>query len=166
MLRDNSTIREIKTAPIMVTRSRRLRRDGQIGLLVAILGLASLISRPMRDGVADPAGFSSTELRIRMALSDEGESAGHDLAELTGLHAMGLIDQLDNPGNRRRKPHRVNRRGAASYIAMKPALSLRHPFDQRAQQPEEDSFKARLPGPAVAADRTAPACAAGLNAVA
>lgn len=119
----------------MVIRRNGLRRDGQIGLLVAMLRFASLISRPMRDGVADPAGFSSNELRILMALSHEGESAGHDLAELMGmqamnvsralasLHAMGLIDQVDNPRNRRRKPHRVNRRGAASYIAMKPHIA-------------------------------------------
>jgi DNA-binding MarR family transcriptional regulator len=135
MLRDNSTIREIKTAAIMVTRRRGLRRNGQIGLLMAMLRFASLISRPMRGGVADPAGFSSNELRILMALSDQGESAGHDLAELMGmramnvsralasLHAMGLIDQVDNPRNRRRKPHRVNRRGAAAYIAMKPHIA-------------------------------------------
>jgi DNA-binding MarR family transcriptional regulator len=135
MLRHNSTIREITTAAIMGTRGKGLRRDGQIGLLVAMLRFASLISRPMRDGVADPAGFSSNELRILMALSDEGESAGHDLAELMGMQAMnvsralaslyvmGLIDQVDNPRNRRRKPHRVNRRGSAAYIAMKPHIA-------------------------------------------
>src|SRR5579863_3443858 len=100
-----------------------------------MLRYASVISRPMRDGVADPAGFSANELRLLMALSGEGESAGHDLAELMGmhamnvsralasLHAMGLIDQVANPRNRRRKPHRVNRRGAASYRAMKPHIA-------------------------------------------
>jgi DNA-binding MarR family transcriptional regulator len=119
----------------MAGRNKPNRMEREIGLLVAMLRFASLISRPMRDGVADPAGFSSNELRILMALSHEGESAGHDLAELMGmhamnvsralasLHAMGLIDQVDNPGNRRRKPHRVNRRGAASYIAMKPHIA-------------------------------------------
>jgi DNA-binding MarR family transcriptional regulator len=131
----NSTISAIETAAIMVTHGKGLRRQGLIGLLVAMLRFASLISRPMRDGVADPAGFSSNELRILMALCDEGECAGHDLAELMGmhamnvsralasLHAMGLIDPVDNPGNRRRKPHRVNRRGAASYLAMKPHIA-------------------------------------------
>ena len=125
----------MKIAPTMTIRSKGLRRDGQVGLLVAMLRFASLISRPMRDRVADAAGFSSNELRILMALSDEGECAGHDLAELMGmhamnvsralssLHAMGLIDQVDNPRNRRRKPHRVNDRGAASYIAMKPHIA-------------------------------------------
>jgi len=115
--------------------SRRLRRDGQIGLLVAILRFASVISRPMRDGVADPAGFSANELRILMALSHEGESAGHDLAELMGMHAMnvsralaslyamGLIDAATDAGNRRRKPYRVNRRGTASYRGMKPHIA-------------------------------------------
>src|SRR5450631_2615793 len=124
MLRDNSTIREIKTAAIMVTRRKGLRRDGQVGLLVAMLRFASLISRPMRDGVADPAGFSANELRLLIALSGEGESAGHDLAELMGMHAMnvsramsslhsmGLVEPVNNRGNRRRKPYRISARGA------------------------------------------------------
>ena len=66
------------------------RKNGDIRLLVAILRFASLISRPMRDGVGDLVGFSSNELRILMALSDEGASAGHDLAELMGMHAMNV----------------------------------------------------------------------------
>lgn len=57
---------------------RKSRRNPDIDLLVARLRFSSIISRPMRDGVADPAGFSSNELRILMALSGEGESAGHD----------------------------------------------------------------------------------------
>src|SRR5262249_32710498 len=68
-------------------RNRASNRLTEIDLLVAILRFASVISRPMRDGVADPAGFSSNELRILMALSGEGDSAGHDLAELMGMHA-------------------------------------------------------------------------------
>ena len=42
--------------------ARHQRREGpehEVELLVAILRFASVISRPMRDGVADPAGFSS-----------------------------------------------------------------------------------------------------------
>src|SRR6204780_306305 len=89
------------------------RQHHEIDLLVAMLRFASLISRPMRDGVADLAGFSANELRILMALSDRGESAGHDLAELMGmqamsvsralasLYAMGLVEPVENSGNRR-----------------------------------------------------------------
>jgi DNA-binding MarR family transcriptional regulator len=109
--------------------------DREIGLLVAMLRYASLISRPMRDGVADLAGYSSNELRILMALSDEGESAGHDLAELMGmqamsvsralasLQAMGLVEAVENSSNRRRKPYIVSARGAATYAAMKPNIA-------------------------------------------
>src|SRR5580698_5927468 len=109
--------------------------DRQIGLLVAMLRFASLISRPMRDGVADPAGFSSNELRILMALSDQGESAGHDLAELMGmhamnvsralssLHAMGLVEPVANADNRRRKPYRISARGTLAYIRMEPLIA-------------------------------------------
>jgi DNA-binding MarR family transcriptional regulator len=106
----------------MAARRKTNRKRGEIGLLVAMLRFASLISRPMRGGVADPAGFSSNELRILMALSDEGDSAGHDLAELMGMHAMnvsralaslhdmGLVEQVQNSDNRRRKPHRISAR--------------------------------------------------------
>src|ERR1700684_3298004 len=109
----------------MAKLKRETRQDHEIDLLMAMLRFASVISRPMRDGVADPAGFSSNELRILMALSDEGESAGHDLAELMGMHAMnvsralaslhdmGLVEQVENSGNRRRKPYRISARGAA-----------------------------------------------------
>src|SRR5271165_1221556 len=111
------------------------QRSNEIALLVAMLRFASLISRPMRDGVADPAGFSSNELRILMALSGEGESAGHDLAELMGMHAMnvsralsslhdmGLVEQVQNSGNRRRKPYRISARGAAAHLAMQPHIA-------------------------------------------
>ena len=60
--------------------AQRRRSDGtrnhEIDLLVAMLEFASLISRPMRDGVADPAGLSSNELRILMALTGEGGVRG------------------------------------------------------------------------------------------
>jgi DNA-binding MarR family transcriptional regulator len=106
-----------------------------IDLLVAMLRFASIISRPMRDGVADPAGLSPNELRILIALSGEGESAGHDLAELMGMHAMnasrslaslhsmGLVEPVKNPANRRRKPYRVSARGAVAHQALEPRLA-------------------------------------------
>jgi DNA-binding MarR family transcriptional regulator len=114
----------------MAKRHRKKRQDHQIELLVHMLRFSSIISRPMRDGVADPAGFSSNELRILMALSGEGESAGHDLAELMGmhamnvsralssLHAMGLVEAAKNSKNRRRKPYRISTRGASAHLAL------------------------------------------------
>jgi DNA-binding MarR family transcriptional regulator len=107
----------------------------EIDLLVAMLRFSSIISRPMRDGVADPAGFSSNELRILMALSGEGESAGHDLAELMGMHAMnvsralsslhkmGLVTAAKNSKNRRRKPYRISARGASAHFALQPRIA-------------------------------------------
>jgi len=106
------------------------QKNNEIALLTAMLRFASLISRPMRDGVADPAGVSSNELRILMALSVEGESAGHDLAELMGMHAMnvsralaslhhmGLVAPAKNTQNRRRKPYRISARGARAHVAL------------------------------------------------
>ena len=114
----------------MVRRGGKGQRNSDIALLVSMLKVASLISRPMRDGVADPAGLSSNELRILMALSGEGESAGHSLAELMGMHAMnvsralaslhdmGLVEPVRNSRNRRRKPYRVSGRGAKAHAAL------------------------------------------------
>src|SRR5271156_2197771 len=114
---------------------RETRQDHEIELLVAMLRFSSIISRPMRDGVADPAGFSSNELRILMALSGEGENAGHDLAELMGMHAMnvsralsslyamGLVEPAKNSKNRRRKPYRISARGASAHVALEPRIA-------------------------------------------
>lgn len=119
----------------MAKLKRGTRQNHEIELLVAMLRFSSIISRPMRDGVADPAGFSSNELRILMALSGEGESAGHDLAELMGmhamnvsralssLHAMGLVEAARNSKNRRRKPYRISRRGASAHVALQPRIA-------------------------------------------
>jgi DNA-binding MarR family transcriptional regulator len=116
------------------------RREGdegnhEIALLIAMLKFASLISRPMRDGVADPAGLSANELRILMALSGEGESAGHYLAELMGMHAMnvsralaslramGLVEPVKSRNNRRLKPFRISTRGAKTHVSLEPNLA-------------------------------------------
>ena len=119
----------------MAKHKRGTWQNHEIDLLVAMLRFSSIISRPMRDGVADPAGFSSNELRILMALSGEGESAGHDLAELMGmhamnvsralssLHAMGLVEAARNSKNRRRKPYRISARGASAHIALQPRIA-------------------------------------------
>jgi len=100
-----------------------------------MLRYASLISRPMRDGVADPAGLSPNELRILIALSGEGESAGQDLAELMGMHAMtvsralgslrrmGLVERVRDARNRRRRPYRLSARGRTARRALEPNLA-------------------------------------------
>ncbi len=120
---------------MMKTRERRARHNAQIDLLVAMLRFASLVSRPMRDGVADPAGFSPNELRLLIALSGEGESAGHDLAELMGMHAMNvsrslsarpawaLCGAVNTPNTRRRTPLGSGPGGAAAHLALEPRLS-------------------------------------------
>lgn len=104
--------------------------EEEISLLVALLRISALISRPMRGMVADPAGISSNELRLLMALSGEGEAAGHELAEMMGmhpmnvsralaaLHDMGLVEVTTDPANRRRKPFRLSPAGKAAYGAM------------------------------------------------
>ena len=125
----------LHTEKNMAKSRQKKRQDHEIDLLVSMLRFASLISRPMRDGVADPSGFSPNELRILMALSGEGESAGHDLAEMMGmqamnvsralssLHTMGLVEPAKNVKNRRRKPYRLSTRGADAHVALEPRIA-------------------------------------------
>jgi DNA-binding MarR family transcriptional regulator len=119
----------------MAGRRKRDQKRNEIELLLAMLKYAALISRPMRGGVADPAGLSANELRILMALRGEGESAGHYLAELMGMHAMnvsralasltamGLVEPVKKRSNRRRKPRRLSARGIKTHLALEPALA-------------------------------------------
>ena len=119
----------------MAQPGRPQQQDPDIDLLISMLRFSAMISRPMRDGVADPAGLSSNELRILIALSGEREAAGHDLAELMGmqamnvsralssLHTMGLVEPAADRANRRRKPHRLSKRGAAAHVALAPRIA-------------------------------------------
>jgi DNA-binding MarR family transcriptional regulator len=106
-----------------------------VDLLVSLLRFASLINRPMRDGVADPEGLSLNELRVMMSLGGEGEMAGHELAELIGMQPMnvsralatligiGWVEQVSDTANRRRKPHRLSPAGWEAHAAMGPEIA-------------------------------------------
>ncbi|NCP26912.1 MAG: MarR family transcriptional regulator [Sphingomonadales bacterium] len=102
----------------------------QVEILIDLLKVATRISRPMRDGVADPEDISVTELRILMALGGEGALAGIDLAELMAMQAMnvsralnslekmGFVELTDNQNNRRRKPYQLSKAGRAKCEQM------------------------------------------------
>lgn len=108
--------------------------DSDVRLLIAMLRFATLINRPMRDGVAVPAGISPNELKMIIALGGEGDRAGHELAELMGMQAMnvsralaslverGWVEEVADPANRRRKPHRLSEAGWTAYRAMGPKI--------------------------------------------
>lgn len=99
-------------------------------VLVRLLKLAAMISRPMQDGVADPNGLSLNELRILMCLHGEGACAGHDISALmaippmnvsralAALVARGWIEPALDPANRRRRPVRLSEDGARACRAM------------------------------------------------
>lgn len=105
-------------------------------LLVGLLKLGSFISGPMRDGVCDPAEINTAELRVIMALAGEGELAGHDLVEITGLPPMnvsrtiatlrerGWIEDCADPDNRRRRPVRLSAAGHAAYARTQPYFAV------------------------------------------
>lgn len=105
-----------------------------LALLIRLLKLASLISTPMVDGVCEPSGISQIELKVLMALTGEGELAGHDLVEIMGMPAMnvsralaalrarGWIEDCADPDNRRRKPVRLTPAGRTAYERLAPLL--------------------------------------------
>jgi DNA-binding MarR family transcriptional regulator len=108
--------------------------DGSFAQLIRLLKLGSFINAPMKDGVCDPSGVSQIELKVMMALSGEGELAGHDLVEIMGLPAMnvsralaamkerGWIEEVADPVNRRRRPVKLSESGLAAYQQIVPSI--------------------------------------------
>ncbi len=110
--------------------------DGDVALLVDLLKLATFIGTPMREGVAEPLGLTSTDLRIVLALGGEGELAGHDLSEIMGVPPMnvsraitslmqrGLVEPGKDRTNRRRKPVRLSDAGKQVFAQTIPAMDM------------------------------------------
>lgn len=101
-------------------------------LLVQLLKQASIVSRPMLEGVAAPNAISVNELKIVMCLGGEGALAGHDISDIMGIPPMnvsralaalaerGWIEAVHDPANRRRKPVQLSEAGWCGYRAMTP----------------------------------------------
>lgn len=118
----------------MATLEEKPRTDSNFAQLIRLLKLGSFINGPMKDGVCDPSGLSQIELKVMMALSGEGELAGHDLVEIMGLPAMnvsralaalkerGWIEEVADPVNRRRRPVRLSAAGKSAYQQTLPAF--------------------------------------------
>ena len=120
-----------------MTANPSLRPDAQIvainspvDLFVQLLKQASLISRPMIEGVAAPNGLSANELRIIMCLGGEGALAGHEISAIMAIPPMnvsravaslierGWAETVCNPTNRRRKPVQLSAAGWAQHRAL------------------------------------------------
>lgn len=109
--------------------------DLRVQLLIRLLKLGSFVNTPMKEGVCDPAGISSTELKVMMALAGEGALAGHDLVGIMGVPPMnvsralatlrdnGWIEDAVDPDNRRRKPVRLSMAGWEAYHRMAPDIA-------------------------------------------
>ncbi|MEZ5743290.1 MAG: MarR family winged helix-turn-helix transcriptional regulator [Sphingomonadaceae bacterium] len=107
----------------------------RLGLLIRLLKLGSFINTPMKEGVSDPAGVGTTELRVVMALAGEGALAGHDLVGIMGMPPMnvsralaslrerGWIEYAPDPENRRRRPMVLTEAGHEAYTKMQGNLS-------------------------------------------
>ena len=109
--------------------------DNEVTLLIDLLKLGTFIGGPMREGVADPMGMTTTDLRIVLALGGEGELAGHELCEImgmapmnvsraiTGLMQRGLVEPGLDQSNRRRKPVRLTQEGERLFAETIPAMT-------------------------------------------
>jgi DNA-binding MarR family transcriptional regulator len=105
-----------------------------VELLVQLLKLASIISRPMQDEVAARNDLSVNELRVLMCLSGEGAMAGQDIAHvmsmppmnvsraLAALKRLGWIERVASKANRRRKPFQLSAAGWKALAAMLPDI--------------------------------------------
>jgi DNA-binding MarR family transcriptional regulator len=105
-----------------------------VDLQIQLLKLATLISGPMRSGLAEPGGLAVDDVKILMCLGGEGAMAGHEMSELLGiapmnvsravsnLHARGWIERVSDGGDKRRKPVQLTPEGVAAFHAMTPDL--------------------------------------------
>ena len=108
--------------------------SNEVSCLLQLLKLASLISRPMLDEVAEPHGLTLHELRVMMSLAGEKQAASHELAEMMAMNPMtvsravaalrdaGRVIELQDPANRRRKPLELSKGGWAATGATIPQI--------------------------------------------
>jgi DNA-binding MarR family transcriptional regulator len=106
-----------------------------VELFVQLLKQASLISRPMIEGVAAPNGLSANELRIIMCLGGEGALAGSEISTVMAMPPMnvsraiatlierGWIETVEDAANRRRKPVQLSATGWERYRALIPDVA-------------------------------------------
>lgn len=109
--------------------------DTQLELHVQLLKLASLIHRPMREGVAEHVGLAIDEIKIIMCLGGEGPVAGHDISDLMGIPPMnvsralaslrerGWVESIVDPEDRRRKPVQLSAAGIEANRSLTPDLA-------------------------------------------
>lgn len=108
---------------------------GLVELHIQLLKLASLINRPMKEGVADPNGLSLDELKIVICLGGEGTIAGHEIRDLIAIPPMNVsralesllerhwIERVEDEVDRRRKPVRLTERGRAAEHRLVPDIA-------------------------------------------
>ncbi len=122
-----------------------------VELQVQLLKLSSLISKPMREGVAEPAGMAPDEIKIVMCLGGEGSMAGHEISDMMAIPAMnvsralsslilrGWIERAADSGDKRRKPVQLSNKGLEGYREMTPQLAeVAHQLLSTLTQTERD----------------------------
>jgi DNA-binding MarR family transcriptional regulator len=107
-------------------------KASDVGLLLALLKLGSIIGMPMKDEVADPNGLSTNDLRVLMCLGGEGALSGREIATimsmtpmnvsraLTRLEELKWTEPVSRTGDRRRRSVQLSADGWRAYGAMLP----------------------------------------------
>jgi DNA-binding MarR family transcriptional regulator len=114
---------------------QRAEAQALVDLQIQLLKLATLISGPMRSGLAEPGGLAVDDVKILMCLGGEGAMAGHEMSELLGiapmnvsravsnLRARGWAERVNDGRDKRRKPVQLTHAGAEAFRAMTPDLA-------------------------------------------
>jgi DNA-binding MarR family transcriptional regulator len=116
--------------PLTVNVPNVISVNPTVSLLLQLLKLASLISRPMQDGVAGPNNIGLNELKIVMCFGGKGALAAQDIIELAAMQQMsvsrafatlvarGWIEPAVDFANHRRKHFCLSDDGSAAYRAI------------------------------------------------
>jgi DNA-binding MarR family transcriptional regulator len=107
-------------------------KAADVGLLLALLKLGSIIGMPMKTEVADPNDLSTNELRVLMCLGGEGALSGQEIATVMSMTPMNVsralarleelswTERVSRAGDRRRRPVQLSAAGWRAYGAMAP----------------------------------------------
>jgi MarR family 2-MHQ and catechol resistance regulon transcriptional repressor len=105
-----------------------------LALHIQFLKLATLVSRPMRELVAQPNALTIDDIKIMLCLGDRGALTGREISELVALNTMAAsraIAHLDEMGwlvreedvrDKRRRPVALSKKGLEGYRSIMPSI--------------------------------------------
>lgn len=122
------------------SRSRKASRaagpiTSTLALQIQFLKIATLISKPMRELVAQPNGLTIDDIKIILCLGDRGALTGREVSDLVALNTMAAsraIAHLDEVGwlvrqedarDKRRRPVALSAKGREGHGSIMPPIA-------------------------------------------